>query len=239
MNTLSIRSVLLHVFSVMMVIMSFALISCSSETNDPIYVVQEWATYTGSIAGKPMFEVQRTGNAPVYTLIGDRGLGDSGLQIGARVLLSYEIRSIEALPTEGEITLTGCARVLTYTPKVVDMDTVPDWDAHALYIEYAARTGGYINIMSRAYINASDLASTFTFYVDYASLSTSTPRLYLRYNRPLNSFDMGRVPMSLDVRTLWSQTERFDGVVLNVKNDNLESLSVFDFPRSAENYVQP
>lgn len=240
MASLSLRNILLRIFSAVMVIMATTLAtSCNSESTDPTYLVQEWATYTGTLGGKPTFDVQRTGNGPVYTLVGDRTLGNSTVPVGARVIISYELPSLDVLPTSGEIALTGCSGILTYTPQVVDMDTVADWNVHALYIESVTRTGGYINVMSQAYVNTSDLASTFTFYVDKASLDTSSPLLYLRYNRPMGSINAGRVPMSLDVRTFWNQPERFDGVTLNIRNGNVESLSVFDFPRSAENFVQP
>lgn len=243
-------------FLLLAVSLSLGFTSCNSDDDGPVvFNVQEFATFVGNDQSGAHFQVQRTGNGPVYDLYAKGSVNESNIKAGSRVLIAYQLQSEYnsagaadvVLPTSGQINVISVNGILTLKPKVVNMeaDSLKAWDLKKVYLDQLNRTGVYINFIARVECDPRSLSTTFDLFADSASLTTSEPKLYLRYNQPSMS-NVAYVPGSLDLvnvvkpdgatAPLWGDGS-YNGVVVNVANSKTTKTS-FQFLRSKENYTE-
>lgn len=226
----------LHIMA-LVAILGLTVSSCNNNSqSDPQFMVQEFATFVGNIGETAEFQVQRTGNAPVYNLFATGKVDESNVPPRSRVIITYSVTSNE-LPTSGTINLQYVAPILDLQPKVVNMaaDSLKSWNSNGIYLEQIFRTGQYVNYIAKVSVG-STLNDLFRVYVDSASLDTDQPKLFVSYKQPNIALQQGQVPVSINLNSIWPNPN-YNGVTISLYNTNDYSKGVFEFLKSNENWT--
>lgn len=218
----------IHVLSLVMLMMSLALVSCRDEGVDGEVAMNcvDIVTFEGNEDGHAVFTFNKVDDTPVITLTSTGEL--SGVNEGTRLLISYVPESNQAY-TSGPISLRGVARI-TGSPVANEWkDEYDAWDKDPVYVYSVWRSGRYLNLHVR--LTYSTVPRVFCLALDPATAESAWPELYLVHvlSTDVDYHDRAYYA-SFDMESVWSSPS-VRGVRVHISDTNQDK-HIFTFEKS-------